>query len=147
VAASIPQTIDRFTIQRLLGEGSQGVVYLAHDPDLQRAVAIKSVGVKYDLRSGEGLEQLVSEARTVSRLQHANVVSIFDIGMHEQRPYLVLEFIDGQLTDVETRSTWDLLTGEALHGELAGRPTLLLLPGLLGAIASQWRSFLPSPGP
>ncbi len=95
VAASFPQTIDRFNIKRVLGEGSQGVVYLAHDPELERPVAIKSVSLNYRMRGKNGLDQLVAEARTVSRLQHANVVSIFDIGMHQQCPYLVLEFIDG----------------------------------------------------
>ncbi len=96
MAASFPPTIDRFQIRRILGEGSQGIVYLAHDPELKRQVAIKSVSLAGGLGPRGDIEQLVAEARTVSRLQHANVVSIFDIGMQGQNPYLVLEYIDGQ---------------------------------------------------
>ncbi len=96
MAASFPQSIDRFHINRVLGEGSQGIVYLAHDPELKRQVAIKSVSLNGELEPRGDIEQLIAEARTVSRLQHANVVSIFDIGMHGQDPYLVLEYIDGQ---------------------------------------------------
>ncbi len=96
MAASFPQSIDRFHIRRVLGEGSQGIVYLAHDPELKRQVAIKSVRLGGGLRPRGDIEQLLAEARTVSRLQHANVVSIFDIGLHGQDPYLVLEYIDGQ---------------------------------------------------
>ncbi len=96
MAASFPHTIDRFQVRRVLGEGSQGVVYLAHDPELKRQVAIKSVSLTGGLESHDDIEQLIAEARTVSRLQHANVVSIFDIGMQDRNPYLVLEYIDGQ---------------------------------------------------
>ena len=96
MAASFPQSIDRFHIRRVLGEGSQGIVYLAHDPRLKRQVAIKSVNLGGGLEPRGDIEQLIAEARTVSRLQHANVVSIFDIGMHGQDPYLVFEYIDGQ---------------------------------------------------
>ena len=96
MAASFPSTIDRFQIRQVLGEGSQGIVYLAHDPELKRQVAIKSVSLAGGLEPRGDIEQLLAEARTVSRLQHANVVSIFDIGMQGQNPYLVLEYIDGK---------------------------------------------------
>jgi serine/threonine protein kinase len=96
VAASFPQKIDRFKIHQVLGQGSQGVVYLAEDPQLKRKVAIKSVNLKTTLPIDGNIEQLLTEARTVSKLQHANIVSIFDIGMQDNNPYLVLEFIDGE---------------------------------------------------
>ncbi len=96
VATSFPQTIDRFQIRQVLGQGSQGVVYLAQDPELKRKVAIKSVNLKADLRRESDIDQLLTEARTVSKLQHANIVSIFDIGMQNDNPYLVLEYINGQ---------------------------------------------------
>lgn len=96
VAASIPDKIDRFTIRRLLGKGSQGMVYLAYDPELKREVAIKAIRFADDQSNAAALEQLVAEARTISRLQHANIVSIFDITDTRQTPCLVLEHIDGQ---------------------------------------------------
>jgi serine/threonine protein kinase len=96
VAASFPQKIDRFNIHQVLGQGSQGIVYLADDPDLNRKVAIKSVNLKTGLQFDGNVDQLLAEARTVSKLQHSNIVGIFDIGMQENAPYLVLEFIDGE---------------------------------------------------
>ena len=105
VAASFPQKIDRFAIRQVLGRGSQGVVYLAEDPELKRKVAIKSVNLKAELQRNGNIDQLLSEARTVSKLQHANIVSIFDIGMAEENPYLVLEFINGQSLQQKIRKT------------------------------------------
>ena len=95
VATSFPPTIDRFEIRQVLGKGSQGIVYLADDPELKRKVAIKSVNLKADLARESDIDQLLTEARTVSKLQHANIVSIFDIGMQDDSPYLVLEYING----------------------------------------------------
>lgn len=96
MTASFPQKIDRFHIRQILGRGSQGIVYLADDPDLNREVAIKSVNLKTELQREGKFDQLLTEARTVSKLQHANIVSIFDIGMQDGNPYLVLEFINGE---------------------------------------------------
>ena len=96
MATSFPQKIDRFNIHQILGQGNQGIVYLADDPDLNRKVAIKSVNLKTGLKLDGNIDQLLAEARTVSKLQHSNIVSIFDIGMQDNAPYLVLEFIDGE---------------------------------------------------
>ncbi len=96
MAASFPQKIDRFNIRRVLGRGSQGIVYLADDPDLRREVAIKSVNFRAEIQRNGNIDQLLSEARAVSKLQHANIVTIFDIGMQDENPYLVLEYIDGE---------------------------------------------------
>ena len=96
VAASFPQKIDRFIIRKILGKGSQGIVYLAQDPDLNRPVAIKSMRLNSKLHRHDDIDPLLNEARTVSRLQHANIVSVFDIGMEGLDPYLVLEYIDGE---------------------------------------------------
>lgn len=91
----IPATIGRFKILRILGEGAQSVVYLAEDPHLQREVAIKTV----HLAGGEDhlarTKTLIDEARTVSKLQHPNIVPIFEAGEHEGNPYLIFEFVQG----------------------------------------------------
>ncbi len=91
----IPTTIGRFKVLRILGEGAQSVVYLAEDPHLQREVAIKTV----HLAGGEDhlarTKTLIDEARTVSKLQHPNIVPIFEAGEHEGNPYLVFEFVQG----------------------------------------------------
>jgi eukaryotic-like serine/threonine-protein kinase len=89
-----PAKIGRFEIVSRLGEGAQGIVYLAVDPVLQRRVAVKvlrSQSVKARAMPFDSLE----EARIVGRLQHPNVVSIFEAKEHEGTPYFVFEYVDG----------------------------------------------------
>ncbi|HUX89469.1 MAG TPA: HDOD domain-containing protein [Gallionellaceae bacterium] len=84
--------IDRFEIIKVLGRGAQGVVYLARDPRLDRQVAIKT------LRAGTSAQndRLLREARTVSNLQHPNIVPLYDLGSYEGAPYLVYAYIAGE---------------------------------------------------
>lgn len=85
------ETIGRFEIERILGKGAQGTVYLARDPHLGRMVAIKT------LRPGAGdVNTLLKEARIVSKLQHPNIVTLFDAGEHAGVPYLVYALVEGQ---------------------------------------------------
>ena len=90
-----PKKIDRFIIQDVLGKGAQGIVYLAKDPSLNRQVAIKSVILRNQLHQQDNIENLLQEARTVSQLQHTNIVSIYDVGSNPLEPYLVLEYVEG----------------------------------------------------
>jgi len=85
------QLIGRFEILSELGRGGQGAVYLAHDPQLDRQVAIKT------LRNlGHKTEQLTHEARIVSKLQHPNIITLYDYGEHQGVPYLVYAYVDGR---------------------------------------------------
>lgn len=85
------QKIGRFEIVRELGKGGQGAVYLARDTQLDRLVAIKT------LRSmGRDTEHLLHEARISSKLQHPNIIPLYDAGEHQGRPYLVYAYIEGQ---------------------------------------------------
>ncbi len=84
-------TIGRFQIIKQLGSGGQGTVYQAHDPQLNRTVAIKT------LRKLEHqAELLLNEAQLVSQLNHPNIVTLYDAGEHENIPYLVYAYIEGQ---------------------------------------------------
>ncbi len=87
----IPATLGRFQIVSRLGKGAQGVVYLAHDPELDRQVAIKTLGKRRGNHS-----QLTQEARNVSKLEHLNIIPIYEIGVHEGTPYLVYQFCEGE---------------------------------------------------
>ena len=84
----------RYRIERLLGGGGMASVWRGRDLRLDRPVAIKEL-------SGEGLrhpmavERFAREARAVGRLSHANVVSVFDVGTQDGRPYLVMELVEG----------------------------------------------------
>src|ERR1700733_13117804 len=92
-----PEQIGRFRILDTLGRGAMGVVYKAHDPDIDRTVAIKLV--RADLLSGESrahyLARFQNEARMAGRCIHPNIVAIHDMSSHEGNPFLVLEFVDG----------------------------------------------------
>jgi serine/threonine protein kinase len=83
--------VGRFNIIRELGRGAQGAVYLAQDPQLERQVAIKT------LRPGapQQTDKLLHEARIVSKLQHPNIVPLYDAGEQQGEPYLVYAYIDG----------------------------------------------------
>jgi serine/threonine protein kinase len=87
------ETIGRFEIRRELGRGSQSIVYLAWDPQLQREVAIKTLHFSESDPAINAV--LLDEARTVSKLHHPNVVPIHDAGEQAGDLYLVFEFIDG----------------------------------------------------
>lgn len=86
-----PNQIGRFQIQRALGSGAQGQVWLAHDPKLDRPVAIKTLKHRAQQSSS-----LLAEARHVSRLSHPGIVPVYDAEEAEGVPYLVFEYIEGQ---------------------------------------------------
>lgn len=99
----IPQQIDRFQILEVLGKGAQGIVYLAEDPSLQRKVAIKAVSLRDNFQEHSTIDNLMQEARTVSQLQHSNIISIYDVGSVQSNPYLVLEYVDGEPLNAKLR--------------------------------------------
>ena len=99
--AKQPECIGRYRVDRVLGKGSFGVVYLAYDESLQRSVALKLPHAR--LLDHDGLaEAYLTEARTVANLDHTNIVPVHDVGSTEQFPcYIVSKYIDG--TDLATR--------------------------------------------
>jgi len=93
--------IGRFEILSELGRGAQSVVYRGFDPHLQREVALKtlSLGRPGSPRSARQIEdnaRLMAEARTVSKLRHPNIVTIFEAGEEGNEPYLVFEYVAGR---------------------------------------------------
>lgn len=88
-----PQHIGKYRIERLLGSGGMGKVFLGIDPDIGRQVAIKIVS----LDSGsDARERFLREARTMGRLNHPNIVTLLEFGVEGDTPYLVLEYLGGQ---------------------------------------------------
>ena len=95
IAAEPPQRIGRYRIERVLGKGGFGLVYLAQDEQLQRLVAIKVPHSKLVSRP-EDAEAYLIEARTVANLDHPNIVPVYDVGSAEDFPcYVVSKFIEG----------------------------------------------------
>lgn len=97
LATRAPRMIGRFEIESVLGRGAQGTVFLARDSHLDRNVALKTVKVDgySTAQRTELVRMLLDEARIVSKLQHPNLVTLFDAGEHDGTPYLVFEYVEG----------------------------------------------------
>jgi tetratricopeptide (TPR) repeat protein/predicted Ser/Thr protein kinase len=86
--------IGRFEVEARLGAGGMGEVYLGVDEQLGRKVALKRVLA--DVGDPRAQERLRREARALAKLSHANVVQIYEIGEHEERLFLAMEYVEGQ---------------------------------------------------
>jgi eukaryotic-like serine/threonine-protein kinase len=101
VPAAQPQHVGRYRVEKVLGQGGFGVVYLAHDDQLQRLVAIK-VPHRTLVDRPDAADAYLAEARTVANLDHPHIVPVFDVGCTEAfLCYVVSKYIDG--TDLATR--------------------------------------------
>ena len=91
------KTIGRYIIEREIGRGGMAVVYQAHDPQLDRAVAIKLIrkGAFAPEQLAMMMERFRREAKALAKLNHPNIVKVLDCGEYQNAPYLVMEYIDG----------------------------------------------------
>ncbi|MEZ6186038.1 MAG: protein kinase [Planctomycetota bacterium] len=95
----LPARIGDYPIERELGRGGMGVVYLARDPGLERQVAIKVCSGLSDLdpvRRERRDARFRREAQAVARLRHPGIVSVYACGVHEGTPYLVMDYVPGE---------------------------------------------------
>ncbi len=89
---SVPATVSRYQIKQELGRGAMGTLYLALDPLIDRLVAVKLLRVDTEeLRS-----RFLREARAGGRLQHKNIVTFYDVGVHDDQPFIAMEYIKGE---------------------------------------------------
>jgi serine/threonine protein kinase/formylglycine-generating enzyme required for sulfatase activity len=94
-AGEHPAQIGRYRVERVLGRGGFGCVYLAHDDQLQRRVAVK-VPHPHLVTRPEDADVYLNEARTVARLDHPHIVPVFDVGTAEDCPFFIVsKYIEG----------------------------------------------------
>src|SRR5262245_44786575 len=92
------KNIGRYEILSEIGHGAMGVVYLAHDPRIDRRVAIKTIHALDVLPKSEAEEvrlRFTREAQAAGRLQHPGIVTIFDVGEHQGTWFIAMEYIEG----------------------------------------------------
>jgi serine/threonine protein kinase len=87
--------IGRFVVQKTLGIGGMGVVYAAEDPELGRQVAVKVLRGAVARNSALAAQRIMREARLAARVSHPNVVSLYEVGQHEDRVFIAMEMVIG----------------------------------------------------
>ena len=101
MAADPPKSVGKYRIDSVLGQGAMGVVYMGHDPDIDRVVAIKTLHTH--LMDAEEraswLERFAREAKAAGRVLHGNLVTVFDYLEQDQQPYLVMEYIESETVE------------------------------------------------
>ncbi len=107
--------IGRFAILNHLGEGGMGVVYAAYDDKLDRKVAVKVLRGEATRTDETGRARLLREAQAMARLSHPNIVTVHEVGEHEDRVFVAMEFVRGKSLDawLEAADTRDTSEREA----------------------------------
>jgi serine/threonine-protein kinase len=99
--------LGRYQVEKELGKGAMGVVYLGRDPKINRVVAIKTMALAQEFAEdelAEVKERFFREAETAGRLNHPNIVTIFDAGEEHDLAYIAMEFLKGKDLVVATKA-------------------------------------------
>src|SRR5689334_5741102 len=86
--------VGRYRLLEKLGQGGMAAVYKAHDPDIDRPIAIKFLHT-YLCRDEQYRRRFMREAKLAGGLSHPNIVTVYDVGEIEGRPYIAMELLDG----------------------------------------------------
>ncbi len=94
---SMPQQISKYRIKGVLGQGAMGIVYLGHDEQIDRKVAIKTIAAEAKTTSADAdfVARFVQEAKLLAKCNHPNIVTILDFGQQDEMAYMVMEYIKG----------------------------------------------------
>jgi serine/threonine-protein kinase len=96
--AGVPKRLGRYVIERRIGRGAMGAVYLAKDPRINRAVAVKAIPIEKEFEDEELKEARIRffrEAESAGRLTHPNIITVFDAGEDKGLAYIAMEYVPG----------------------------------------------------
>jgi serine/threonine-protein kinase len=97
---TVPKKLGRYQILSEIGRGAMGVVYKAHDPVIERDVAVKAIQLAFQVNAEEKqvyLNRFYREAKAAGKLNHTNIVTIYDVDEDKETgtPFIVMEFLEG----------------------------------------------------
>jgi serine/threonine-protein kinase len=132
--AHFPTRLGRYVIERVLGRGAMGVVYLAFDPHIERQVALKTI--RRELTSAETPDdsrrdltaRFLNEARAAGRLVHPNIVAVYDYGEADDTAFITMEYVHGE--SLAARLTRHVRAGSRMGAPRALRWFVQLLDAL-----------------
>ena len=93
-----PQRLGRYVVEKRIGKGAMGAVYLARDPRINRAVAVKAIPIEKEFEDEELKEarlRFYREAESAGRLTHPNIITVFDAGEDKGLAYIAMEYVPG----------------------------------------------------
>ena len=114
----VPQKLGRYVIERRIGRGAMGAVYLAKDPRINRPVALKAIPIAKEFEDEELKEarlRFYREAESAGRLTHPNIITVFDAGEDKGLAYIAMEFVPGIALKTYTDPTRLLAPKRALE--------------------------------
>ena len=94
----MPQQLGRYVIERRIGRGAMGAVYLGKDPRINRAVAIKAIPIAKEFEDDQLKEARIRffrEAESAGRLTHPNIITVYDCGEDKELAYIAMEYVPG----------------------------------------------------
>ena len=108
-------TLGRYVIDKELGKGTMGVVYFGRDPKINRVVAIKTLALASEFEGtdlAQAKERFFREAETAGRLNHPNIVTIYDAGEDQDLAYIAMEYLEGKDLTAHTKPGQQLPVGD-----------------------------------
>ena len=96
--SGIPQQLGRYVIEKRIGRGAMGAVYLAKDPRINRPVALKAIPIEKEFEDEElkeARQRFYREAESAGRLTHPNIITVFDAGEDKGLAYIAMEYVPG----------------------------------------------------
>jgi serine/threonine-protein kinase len=107
------ERVGRYEVKEMIGEGAMAQVYKAYDPQIGRTLACKILKEERSLDE-EYVSRFLREAKAAGAFVHPNIVTVYDVGRYDERPYIIIELVDGTPMDEALRKNAKLPLTQAL---------------------------------